>query len=103
MLKLVEPENLPDWTVFTFAGFLVGTVTFGVFLMTPPERATEPACAPSVEQAYLSTPTLPEPPRSALERPQEDWLWMPPQDDRAAVAADEDDAEPRRRKHRRRG
>ena len=103
MIRKIDPhiiDALPEWTVFAFAGFLVATVSAGVFLMVP-EPASEPACAPSQAQAYLVAPTPIEPPSAALERPQEDWLWMAPQQAEPSGATDEE--APNRRRHRRRG
>lgn len=103
MLSRINPENIPDWTVFAFAGFLVGTTTFGVFLMTP-EPVAEPSCDGKQQTVFLPDTSVAEPPKSALERPQEDWLWQTPED--AETFYEEPGTileEPRRRRHRRRG
>jgi hypothetical protein len=99
MLKHIDPkiiDALPDWSVFAFAGFLVATVSAGVFIMVPAPVA-EPSCAP-IEQITFAAPS--EPPQSVLERPQDDWLWMAPED---APVAEEAADEPRRRRRGRRG
>lgn len=98
MLLRIDPDHIPDWTVFTFAGFLVGVATFGVFLMTPEPAAESASCAPAAMVA-LPMPSEPEPPKNAIERPSEDWLWMAPEEAEAVEEA----GEPRRRRHRRRG
>lgn len=99
MLNQLSPEKLPDWTIFLLAGFLVATVASGVFLMTP-APAAEPSCVAQQEAIYLPDITVPEAPKSAIERPSEDWMWMAPDEASDAIEAT---GEPRRRRHGRRG